>query len=116
MQINGSIPTKEYRHNLPADHARIVSEIQASWGQVKSLAAPLPMSIDEVTTDAALNRLQTQLVDGYDLFILETMAKHGVIQIITDDGDYATIPGIQVFTANRQVLSSARIQGKELKR
>ena len=116
VQINGSITTKEYRHNLASDHARIVKEIQASWGQVKSLAAPLPMSIDEATTDAAFSRLQTQLVDGYDLFILETMTKQGVIQIITDDGDFATIPGIQVFTSNRHVLNSARIQGKELKR
>jgi predicted nucleic acid-binding protein len=115
-RINGSIKTKEYRHNLASDRARIVLEIQASWGQVKSLAAPLALSIDEATTDRALNRLQTQLVDGYDLFILETMAKHGVIQIITDDGDFSTITGIQIFTSNRHVLNSARIQGKELKR
>ena len=30
---------------------------------------------------------------------------------ITDDGDYCTVPGIQVFTANRPVLAVARAQG-----
>jgi hypothetical protein len=37
---------------------------------------------------------------------------HGVLQLITDDGDFATVPGIQVFTANRNVINAARSQGK----
>jgi hypothetical protein len=44
------------------------------------------------------------------------MRTRGVIQLITDDGDFATIPGIQVFTANRNVVTAARAQGKLLKR
>lgn len=35
---------------------------------------------------------------------------------ITDDGDFATVPGIQVFTANRNVIIAARSQGKMLTR
>jgi hypothetical protein len=42
------------------------------------------------------------------------MKNHGVVQVITDDGDFATVPGIQVFTANRNVISAARSQGKLL--
>jgi predicted nucleic acid-binding protein len=74
------------------------------------------LSIDEPTTDAALARFENEKVDGYDLFILETLTRHGLIQIITDDGDFATIAGIQVFTANRNVLKSAHAQGKLLTR
>jgi predicted nucleic acid-binding protein len=110
------INPKEYRRNFPEERSRVVLEIKAAWGQVISLAEPLPVNIDTPTANAVLGRLETEKVDGYDLFILETMAKHGVIQIITDDGDFATIPGIQVFTSNRHVINSARIQGKELKR
>ena len=29
-----------------------------------------------------------------------------------DDGDFATVPGIQVFTANRNVIQAARAQGR----
>ncbi|NUM33665.1 MAG: PIN domain-containing protein [Candidatus Brocadiae bacterium] len=106
------IPPKEYRHNITKEHPRIISEVQAAWAQVKSMAAIIPVTIDEPTTDAALLRYQTEKVDGYDLFILEAMKSQGVVQIITDDGDFATVPGIQVFTANRNVLQSAQVQGK----
>ena len=109
---NGAIKAKEYRHNIASERSRVVSEIQAAWGQVTSLADPLSVSIDAPTTSAALNRIQTEKVDGYDLFILESMKNHGLVQVITDDGDFSTVPGIQVFTANRNVIIAARDQGK----
>ena len=111
-----SIKPKEYRHNLSGERFRVVSEIQAAWGQVTSLADPLMVAIDTPTTTAALNRFQTEKVDGYDLFILESMKNHGVVQVITDDGDFATVTGIQVFTANRNAIIAARNQGKLLTR
>jgi predicted nucleic acid-binding protein len=107
-----TIELKEYRHNMPVERSRIVSEVQAAWGQVKSLTDPLAVTVDDPTTDSALARFQTEKVDGYDLFILETMKSNGVLQIITDDGDFATVPGIQVFTANRNVIRIAQSQGK----
>lgn len=110
------IRTKEYRNNLPGERSRVVSEVEAAWGQVKSLSSPLALTVDEKTTDAALDRFRMEKLDGYDLFILETMKNHGVVQIITDDGDFATVAGIRVFTANRNVLLAARTQGKLLPR
>ena len=107
---------KEYRHNQPTERTKVVAEVQAAWGQVKTMAAPIHMTIDEPTTDAALNRFVTQPVDGYDLFILEAIAKAGVVQVITDDGDFATVPGIQVFTCNQNVIMTAQHQGKLLQR
>lgn len=76
------------------------------------MADPLAVTIDDMTATAALNRLQTEKLDGYDLFILESMKNHGVVQVITDDGDFATVSGIQVFTANRNVIAAAKDQGK----
>ena len=89
---NGQIVTKEYRHNFPNERTRVASEIQAAWGQVTSLAEPLTVTIDAPTTTAALNRFLTEKVDGYDLFILESMKSQNVVQVITDDGDFATVP------------------------
>ena len=111
-----AIELKEYRHNMSAERSRIVSEVEAAWEQVKSLAEPLAITVDESATDAALARFQTVKVDGYDLFILETIKSNGILQVITDDGDFATVPGIQVFTANRNVINSARVQGRLLTR
>ncbi|MDI7259563.1 MAG: PIN domain-containing protein [Thermodesulfobacteriota bacterium] len=111
-QYCGSIGTKEYRHNLPTERERIVKEIEAAWVQVKTMSDLLELSIDDTTTSSAINRLQNDLVDGYDLFILETIERHKIPQVITDDGDFTTISGVQIFTANRTVLNAARSQGK----
>lgn len=80
------------------------------------MADPLTLTIDATITSAALNRFQTEKVDGYDLFILESMKNKGVVQIITDDGDFASVQGIQVFTANKNVITAATNQGKLLTR
>lgn len=111
-KLSGAVKPKEYRHNMENERARVVSEIQAAWGQVESLASPLSLTIDTPTTAAALGRLHAEKVDGYDLFILESMKNHKVIQVITDDGDFVSVPGIQVFTANRNVINAALRQGK----
>ncbi|HDL01231.1 MAG TPA: PIN domain-containing protein [candidate division Zixibacteria bacterium] len=116
VRASGAIRPKEYRHNLAGERNRVVSEIQAAWGQVTNLAEPLTVTIDDPTTKASLTRLQNELVDGYDLFILESMKNQGVVQIITDDGDFATIAGLQVFTANQNVITAASNQGKLLTR
>lgn len=103
--------TKEYRHNFPVERANAPLEVRAAWGQVRTMADPLDVTIDEQTTDAAVNRYQSEAVDGYDLFFLEAMVEHSVVQIITDDGDFSTVPGICVFTANRSVIDAANAQG-----
>ncbi|MDZ8109013.1 MAG: hypothetical protein RM338_25775 [Nostoc sp. DedQUE12a] len=72
--------------------------------------------MSEETSNAALTRFQTQLLDGYDLLILEAMDKAGVTQIITDDGDYVTVPDIKVFSANSGAIAAATSQGKLLVR
>lgn len=106
------VETKEYRHNYPSERTNVVAEVQSAWDIVKTMAQPLDVVIDETTTDAALKRLPTAKVDGYDLFILEAMSKQGISQVITDDGDFSTVSGIQVFTANANVIALARSQGK----
>jgi len=111
-RTNRHIGTKEYRHNLSDERTQVIAEIQSAWAQVVSLADPLVATIDGQMANSALARFQTEKVDGYDLFILESMKNHDVVQVITDDGDFATVSGIQVFTANRNVIATARDQGK----
>jgi hypothetical protein len=72
-----------------------------------ALKKPIEMSIGSATTDAAAARLSSQPLDGHDPFLLESMAGANVLQLLSDDGDFCTVPGIQVFTANRQVQREA---------
>lgn len=107
---------KEFRHNYNSQRANVVAEIQTAWSQVNTMAQTLDLQIDEHVTNAALSRLSTQPLDGYDLFILEAIAKAGVVKVVTDDGDFVTVPGIQLFTANPNVIRTAQSQGKPIKR
>lgn len=115
-RTNGRIGTKDFRHNHPNERTGVVAEVQSAYAQIGSLAAILPVTIDTQSTHAALERLKTEKVDGYDLSILETMKSNGVNQIITDDGDFATVLDIQVFTANHNVINAARMHSKFIRR
>jgi hypothetical protein len=118
-QSNGlNLKRKEYRHNYPSERANMVSEVQSTWSQVEAIAASADLKINDAIAKSVLTRFQTQAVDGYDLLILEAISRAGAgqIRVITDDMDYATVPNIQVFTSNRNVIQAASQQGKLLRR
>ncbi len=112
----GQIRPKEYRHNHPKERSNVVKEVQTAWGQVKTMASSLDVTINDAITGTALARFEKECVDGYDLFFLEAMSNGKVIQIVTDDGDFATVSGIRVFTANQNVITTAQKQGKFITR
>jgi hypothetical protein len=120
MEQNGMMRnrhfTKEYRHNYSSERIRVTQEIQTAWGTVKTLTEPIDVLLDDALTDNALSLLCSCPIDGYDTFLVEAMKNSGVIQIITDDGDFSTIPNIKVFTANNTVIQSAKTQGKLITR
>lgn len=106
------VSTKVYRHNCPAERVKVSSEIESICRQVMSMATSIDVLINADFSKTAISRVSRDAVDGYDLFILESMALKGVDQIITDDGDFATVSGIKVFTANKNVITAAAQQGK----
>jgi hypothetical protein len=107
---------KDYRHNNPTERERIVDEIVMAWQQVQSMAKALTGFVDENFIASILEGIRLGQLDSYDLFILEVMKSNGIFQVITDDGDFSTIDGIQVFTANRNVIKSAEKLGKKIER
>lgn len=109
---NGPVSPKEFRHNYPSERANVVGEIQAAWSQVEALSSPLNFAIDDTTTRSGLARLSGAAMDGHDLFMLEAALARKVLQVITDDGDYITVHGIRVFTANANAIQAAQQQGK----
>lgn len=112
-QLN-SLKIKQYRHNHPQEHQYVWAIIQLAWSQVTSLASSVDITVDATLANIALHRFRTQSLDGYDLFLIEAISRSEVnnIQVLTDDMDYACVPGIQLFTRNDQVLQKAANQGK----
>ena len=107
---------KEFRHNYPAERTNVVQEIQIAWATVKELATPVEILINKECTDSVASKFDSCKVDGYDLFMLEAIHNVGITQVLTDDGDFVTFPGIQVFTCNRNIIQSARSQNKLIHR
>lgn len=112
IKANGDISTKMYRHNMTSERQRVVTEITSAWGLVKQFGSPLDVNIDNNLVCNALNCFQNQCLDGYDVFMIEATKKAGIINVITDDGDFVTIPNIVIYTANNNVIEMAKAQGK----
>lgn len=111
-----TLELKDYRHNYPAQRDKVVRKVKNIWNSVKRYGKSADITINKDTAQAALTRFQTQLLDGYDLFLVEAMNKAGVDKIITNDMDFVTVPDIVVFTANSNAIEAARNQGKLVRR
>ncbi len=104
---------KEFRHNLATERARVVQEIQTAWAAVESMAGGVNVpEINAASTTAALQDFAQLPLDGYDLFSTRALKTAGITQVISDDGDFCSVPGITLFTANQNVIIAARAQRK----
>jgi len=104
-------PKKEFRHSSPALRNDVTQEIESAWMQVQHFSSSIPLMIDDAAVTTFITDLKVNKLDGYDLFYLDILRKNH-LQILTDDGDFATVAGITVFTANVSVIDAARTAGK----
>ncbi|WOD39568.1 hypothetical protein [Nodosilinea sp. E11] len=111
-----ALKPKEYRHNYPHVHALVAGIVWNAWNQITMLASSADLTIDEKLANTVADHFQEIALDGYDLFFLQAIRNTGVkpVQVLTDDMDYASVPGIQLFTSNRLVIKQARDQGRLL--
>jgi hypothetical protein len=114
--FNPSIPAKEFRHNHAAQRTTVVTEVTTAWGVVKNIAEIIDLRVDAGMTQRVITRCHSCAMDGYDLISAEAMFQHAILQVLTDDGDFAVVGGVRLFTANRNVLTAARSQGRLLVR
>jgi hypothetical protein len=101
------VDEKEYRHDYPDERQKVQKSIRISWEAVKRYSSPTSVALSERLTNNVLNLLCSCSIGSYDSLLTESMRVSRIVQIITDDKDFATIPGIQVFTNNREVIKEA---------
>ncbi|MHB0917331.1 MAG: PIN domain-containing protein [Thiobacillus sp.] len=111
-----TIGAKEFRYEYQNERRKVVSLISDTWADVLSVSTMLDLNMDNDFMQSALSLFPSAGLDGYDLFMAEAALKAGVTQIVTDDGDYATVQGLTVFTANQRVIRAAQMEGKLVKR
>jgi len=110
------IGAKDFRHNYSNQRRKVVALINDTWADVLSVSTLFGLTLDAIFMSSATSLFPSVCLDGYDLFMAEAALRQNVTQIITDDGDYATVPGITVFTANQRVIEEARAVGRLLVR
>jgi len=115
-QANRTISTKDFRYDYANQRRKVVTLITETWADVMSISTLLDMEIGTDLMQSALTLFPSVGLDGYDLFMAEAARAAGMTQIVTDDGDYATVPGLTVFTANQKVIQAAQAAGKLLAR
>jgi hypothetical protein len=90
----------------------VIAEIESVWNLIDPIGVQMEIRVEESLTRAALARLKNECLDGYDAITTETFLKTPYKNILTDDGDFVTVTGITVFTANLNVINQARTQRK----
>lgn len=107
---------KDFRHSGAPEVASCRKQIATSWAAISRLSQSVSCLANEASTAAAIAALPTVLLDPYDLLILQTAREAGVLNFLTDDGDFSTIAGISVYTANERVLGPALRNGRIISR
>lgn len=115
-QTVNSVSPKTFRHDYPNQRRKAVAHIAEAWADVLSVSTMLDLDMNSAFLQSALTLFPSAGLDGYDLFMAEAALKAGVTQIVTDDGDYATVPGLKIFTSNHKVIQAAHVAGKLLSR
>lgn len=115
-KANKDIGAKPFRHDYPNQRLKVVKQIGDTWSDVRSISTLLDLTLDAAFMQSAMTLFPSVGLDGYDLFMAETALRNGISQIISDDGDFATVPGITLFTANQRVIKDAKVAKKLLVR
>lgn len=113
---NSGISKKSFRHGYNAERINVCSEVKIACDQVLQFSEQIPINITDIESKGLVDEFPNYKLDGYDLLNLQAMQSTGITQIITDDGDFTSVPGITVFTANQNVIDQAKTQGKLLTR
>jgi predicted nucleic acid-binding protein len=104
------IKSKAFRHDA-AERPNVLAEIEGSWEQVKSMSESISLPVDDGAATEAMTLLKACAVDGYDAFHVQALQRGNLTAVLTDDADFATIPGIAVLTGNLGLLGQATREG-----
>lgn len=108
------ITLKEFRNNYPTQWNNTINEINTAIAQIKNLAVPLSPTPDDRFMEEVCNYQKShgKCLDIYDIIYVKQIESESINKIITDDGDFSTIPNINIFTNNRNVLNLAQRAGR----
>ena len=115
-QCGRKIAPKEFRHSYERQRIQVMQHVSEMWKNVCAVSTLLPLNISQPLLDASFALLRRRPVDGYDAYMIEGAKRASITNIITDDSDFSTVPGLLIFTANQAVIDAARVAKKLITR
>lgn len=106
---------KEWRHAKGVARKALISTINAAWNQVQQIG----VSAKEICMGGSAAETMRKhygkwCVDGNDLLLIHTYESTNVNFLLSDDGDFCSVGGLRLLTANQSVIKSAK-EAKRLK-
>jgi hypothetical protein len=86
-----------------------VEHVIASVRKAVSILPGLASTDDE--HQSALSEWLLSYSDYVDALMIAQARRLNMVDILSDDGDFATVSGITLYTANRNVVNAARAAG-----
>lgn len=109
------ISIKEFRQ-FDTERQKVSRYVTTAWNGILTKASILGLNVNDVTIKESHRLFVSTALDSYDILIYQSMLAGSLTQILTDDRDFAGVPGITIFTANNRVLTLAEQQGKLVNR
>jgi predicted nucleic acid-binding protein len=102
--VNGSTIKKKAYRKIAPERAGVSNEINLAWATISSLSSHMATVLTESSENEVLTSFPLTSLDTYDCFYTQLMKQNGIVNIISDDGDFGTCPTSTVFTSNKRLL------------
>lgn len=96
---------KDFR-KIPDEREKLKRILKTTLSNVNSICRTVDFNFTEEILNNCVNTLEQHRCDVFDFAILSYYKENGHLNIITDDNDFASVDGINLYTANITSLSS----------
>lgn len=108
---NSKVGKKEFRA-IDKERKNVKNELYIVNEQIKSAYDIFEYPIEIIGLNEFINKFDSHSCDNFDYLILRHLKDNGITNILADDKDYITMDGITLYTANRNSVSSGRLENK----
>lgn len=91
--------------NMATERAKLKRQMTVSINNVYATCKVLEFAMERITIDNFVGKLHEHKCDVFDYVILDYYKKNKNLNIVTDDADFMSIDGINIFTGNPQILN-----------
>ena len=82
----------------------VKSELLTALENTKDLCSIMEYPFYLSDLEEFINTSDTHRCDNYDYIIIKNCIEQGKLNVISDDSDFVSMPGINLYTANRKAL------------